>query len=185
MARARKFAAELANLAEVRARFKLAALAIDPAEKRRADFGISDALRTAAVYIRDKARGNAAGKQLPRRLYTGDKPAIFAFSDPDAGSSPRTKQSALIGVRTGLSARSRDPRLFIQWGRGARRRKDNSVATGGISMSFGALFERGTKDRRIRAGRYFRSAVFGTRAAVIQIMTNAYRKAVDRLNSIK
>ena len=185
---ARKFAAELEGLKEMRLRFTDIAKAMGmekPQALTTAAKGITEGFSAAALFVRDKARSNASGKGIPRRLYTGSSPAIFAFSDFNSSTDDKRKRSSLVGVRTGLSSRAKDPRLFIQWGIGAKRRKDGSVAGRGLAMSFGALFERGTKDRRIRAARFFRNAVFSTRGAVAQILTAAYQRAIDAINRTK
>lgn len=180
------------GLREAKAMFRNIAASIDPAESnlsaiwKIAQDEVQDGFRRAAITVRDKARGNAQSAGVPRRLYSGPKPAIFAFSDFKAGQDDKRKRSSLVGVRTGLASRAYDERLFIRWGFGSKRKKDGSTATGGLSMSLGALFERGRKGGgRIKAARYFRGAVFGTRAQVAQMLTQAYHKAAALLNSTK
>lgn len=189
--RAGKFAVELKNLRELKVTFREIASAVS-GEKAKgmlqyAGIAIQDAYGKAARLIRDRARSNASGAGAPRRLYSGARPAIFAFSDFQAGRDDKRKRSSLVGVRTGLSTRARDPHLFIQWHpRSGRRSKDGSrLQRGGLSMSLGALFERGTKDRRIRPLRYFRSAIFATRGQVLGLLTRAYQAAGMKINSLK
>lgn len=180
------------GLREAKAVFRSIAASIDPAESnlsaiwKQAQNEVQEGFRRAALTVRDKARGNAQSAGVPRRLYTGSKPAIFAFSDFKAGQDDKRKRSALVGVRTGLATRAYDERLFIRWGFGSKRKKDGSTATGGLSMSLGALFERGRKGGgRIRAARFFRGAVFGTRSQVAQMLTQAYYRAAALINRNK
>jgi hypothetical protein len=184
---ARRFAAEIKGLREIRLRFSdiAKAMAGDRTPTlSRVSKTVVDAYGDAAMFVRDKARSNASSAGVPRRLFSGSRPAIFAFADFDAASDNKRKRSSLVGVRTGLSSRAKDPHLFIEWGKGHRRRKDGTIAQRGLAMSFGALFERGTQNRRIRAARYFRSAVFSTRGAVARILTTAYERAVEVLNKL-
>lgn len=189
--RAGKFAVELKNLRELKATFRDIASAVSGEKSKGilqyAGIAIQNAYGAAARLIRDRARSNASGGGAPRRLYAGARPAIFAFSDFQAGRDDRRKRSSLVGVRTGLSTRARDPHLYIQWfPKGNRRKKDGTrLSYGGLSMSLGALFERGTKDRRIRPLRYFRSAIFATRGQVLNLLTRAYQAAGAKINSLK
>lgn len=184
-----KWAVEFRNLREVKAAFQ----AISRSVEGRAGSGIiqsaSKAVQEgyikASGLIRDRARSNAQQGGAPRRLYAGPRPAIFGFSDFGASADKRKSRSAMVGVRTGLSSRTPDPNLFIRWGRGAARRKGGSIATKGLSMSFGRLFESGTKDRRVKPLRYFRSAIFQTRGNVIAILTKAYQSAAAAINAFK
>lgn len=186
----RKTSGEWTNLKEQRARFRSFAKAIEGGGSgsagatvfQRARLGITDAYAKAAQFIRDRARSGASSGGAPKRLWTGPRPAIFAFTDFDASSDDKRKRSSMVGVRTGLSSRAKDPNLYIQWGRGSRRRRDNSIAAGGLSMSFGALFERGTQNRRIRPIRYFRRAIFATRSQVLRMLTDAYRRATSAIS---
>jgi hypothetical protein len=189
--RAGKFAVELKNLRELKVQFRDMAKAISGDKHsgilQQAGLAIQEAYGAAARLIRDRARSNASGGGAPRRLYAGARPAIFAFSDFDAGRDDKRKRSSLVGVRTGLSTRTRDPHLFVQWHPklGTRKKDGSNLQSGGLSMSLAALFERGTKDRRIRPLRYFRSALFATRGQVIGILTRAYQSAGAKINSIK
>jgi hypothetical protein len=181
------------RLTEAKQMFVDIAKSIDPATSKsdlkllygRAKAEIEEGYRIAAVWVRDKARQNAQSGRTPRRLYSGTRPAIFAFSDFDSARDDKRKRSSLVGVRTGLSYKAKDERLYIEWGYGNRRRKDNSKASGGLSMSLGALFERGTQDRRIKPRRFFRSAVWASRSYVAQILTSAYYRAIGHLNKAK
>ena len=181
------------RLTEAKKMFIDIAKSIDPATSksslqflyRQAKAEIEEGYRVAAVYVRDKARANAQSSGAPRRLYTGSRPAIFAFSDFDAAKDDKRKRSSMVGVRTGLSYRAKDKRLYIEWGYGARRKSDNSRASGGLSMSLGALFERGTQDRRMRPRRFFRSAVWSAKGYIAQTLTAAYYRAIGHLNKAK
>lgn len=184
---------EWRNLKEQQIRFRSFARAVDGVGSNRIDgagstvyqrikLGITDAYAVAARMIRDRTRSNAAATRAPRRLWSGARPAIFSFADFSSATDSKRSRSSMVGVRTGLSHRAKDPSLYVTWGVGAKRRKGGSVATRGLSMSFGALFERGTQDRRIRPRRYFRSAIYATRSAVLRMLANAYRKAADAFN---
>lgn len=182
-----------ARLRESKQMFAEVAKSIDPATSdsqlrslyQLAKKEVEDGLRQAAIYVRDRARQNAANKGAPRRLYTGTKPAIFAFTDFNATADPKRQRSALIGARTGLSAKAKDERLYVTWGRGAKRMKGGTIAANGLSMSIAALFERGTRDRRIKPGRFLRDAFFGTRGYVSRALTQAYYRALKQLNRAK
>jgi hypothetical protein len=178
-ARAVLLSIEARGVKELKATFADLVRASDPAlpRLRYAGENVQDAYRRAAIVVRDKARSNAQASGSPRRLYGGSRPAIFAFSDFDATRDSKRSRSAMVGVRTGLSARAKDENLYVRWFYGSRR-KDGSRADGGLSMSLGALFERGRKDRRIRPKRYFRGAIFGTRGTVLRILRAAYEKAL-------
>ena len=180
---------ELRGFKEARAAFNAVVLALDPRATnqlpslyRLAQGEVQEGMRSAGEAVRDKARRNAGSMRVPRRIYTGAKPAIFSFADFNAGSDDKRKRAVLVGVRTGLATRAPDPDLYIRWGKGAKRHKDGSTATGGLSMSFGALFQRGTLDRRIRPTHYFTSAVNTTKGAIVRLMTVAYQKATATLN---
>ncbi len=189
--RAGKFAVELKNLRELKVQFRDIAKSVSGERAvgvlQNVGIAIQNAYGAAAVLIRDKARSNAAAGRAPRRLYSGARPAIFAFSDFESGRSNKQKRSSLVGVRTGLSARSPDPNLFVTWHpKSGTRKKDGSrLQSGGLSMSLAALYERGTKDRRVRPIRYFRSAIFSTKGQVIGLLTRAYQAAGAKINSLK
>jgi hypothetical protein len=179
------------RLREAKAAFRAIAEVVDPGGKRvgaaweNARAEVQDGFRAAALIVRNKARAGAASVGAPKRLYSGDKPAIFAFSDFRAATDDKRKRAVLVGMRTGLSTQAKDPSLFIAWGKGATRRKGGTVAARGLSMSLAALFERGRADRRIKPGRFFRSAIFSTRSTVARLLTSAYAKAVGTINRIK
>jgi hypothetical protein len=190
---ARKWAVEAKNLRQMKLAFKDIMATVDPtgkllSESRGKAFlasvgkTITDAYLNAALMIRDAARLRASAGGAPRRLYEGSRPAIFAFADFDAGRDDKRKRSSLVGVRTGLSYFAKDERLFVRWGEGSRRRKDGTVATRGLSMSLGAIFERGTQNRRIKPIRYFRGAIHATRGKVLTKLAEAYRLAGYKLN---
>ncbi len=189
--RAGKFAVELKNLRELKVQFRDIATAVTGERAKGAlqyaGQAIQNAYGAAALLIRDKARSNAAAGRAPRRLYSGARPAIFAFSDFESGRDDKRKRSSLVGVRTGLSPRAPDPHLYIQWfPKSGRRSKDGSrLQHGGLSMSLAALYERGTKDRLVRPLRYFRSAIFSTKGQVIGLLTRAYQAAGAKINSLK
>ena len=177
-----------ARLREAKAAFKFIAASLDPAKTQSltslwklAQDEVQSGFRAAAVMVRDKARAYAAGKGVPKRLYSGARPAIFAFTDFAAGRDDKRKRSALVGVRTGLATAAKDPSLYVQWGIGSRR-KNGSIAGRGLSMRLGGIFERGTENRRIKPARYFRSAIFSTRGSVARMLTQAYYKAAATIN---
>jgi hypothetical protein len=183
---------EMRGLREMKATFKEINKAIGIPTRRGTSFiyqmkkagqSVTEAYEQAALLVRNKARRNAESGGAPRRLYTGNRPAIFAFFDFDAASDDRRKRSSMVGVRTGLSYRAKDERLYIRWGRGAKRDKDGSIAAGGLSMSMGALFERGTKNRRVRPIRYFKSAILSTRVEVIRLLKHGYSAAISSINA--
>lgn len=182
---------DAARLKQTKASFRAIAQIVDPGGERvgsawdRVRDEVQAGFRMAAQIVRDKARSGAEAVGAPRRLYSGTRPAIFAFSDFDATRDPRRKRSALVGMRTGLASQAKDPSLFVTWGKGAKRRKGGTVATRGLSMSLAALFERGRADKRIKPGRFFRSAIFSTRSTVARLLTNAYVKAVGTINRLK
>ena len=179
---------DAAKLREAKAAFRSIAQSMDPggadvsALWKIAQNEVQDGFRKAAQLVRDKTRTNAAAQGAPKRLYTGARPAIFSFADFNASADPKRKRSALVGMRTGLSVGRDEPNLYVRWGNGAKRRKGGTTAARGLSMSIAALFERGTADRRIKPGRFFRSAVFGTRSTVYQMLTRAYTRAIATLN---
>lgn len=187
---ANRFTLEMRGAREAKQAFVSLVKAMDPATGsgevrglyRIAQEDIRSAIAAAGQFLRDKARSNAAVTGSPRRLSQGSKPAIFSFADFNAASDDKRKRSVLVGVRTGLASRAKDPRLFIQWGSGAKRRKDGSTAHRGLSMSFGALFERGTANGRVRARHYFANAVTTTQGQIKVAIGNAYRRAVEILN---
>ena len=170
---ARKWAVEAKNLKEMKLRFADISRTIDGdrlTSLRSVAKYITEAYQTAATAVRDRARYNAQTKGVPRRLFSGSRPAIFSFAEFDASTDRKRNRSALVGVRTGAPPR-RDPRLYVEWGRQTARK----------GMSLARIFESGTR-RGIRPGRYFRSAIFATRGRVIAILTTAYKNAVDRMN---
>lgn len=174
-ARKGKFAVEIANLKAVRERFSTISKTIDFAEgsiaNRIAD-NIKDAFRQAASFVRDTAISRADSSRVPRRLYSGSNPAIFAFTDFSASADRKRKRSALVGVRTGAPPR-KDSKLYVEWLKGSR------------GMSLGRIFESGTKDRKVKPRRFFRGAIFATRGRVISILTEGYRAAVVKLNQLR
>lgn len=181
------FQCKAQNLKEMRVAFHEIAKAVDMSERGRlaaVSGGIQKAYAAAAVYVRDKARRNAQAGGAPKRLHSGARPAIFAFTDYDATRDTKRSRSALVGVRTGLSAKTPDQKLYITWGHGVKRKKGGSVAHGGLSMSLARVFESGTS-RGIKARRYFRNAVFGSRGQVLSFLTKAYEAAIRQINGIK
>lgn len=189
------------RLREAKAAFRAIAEVVDPGGKRvgaaweNARAEVHDGFRSAALIVRDKARAGAASAGAPKRLYSGDRPAIFAFSDFNAATDDKRKRAALVGMRTGLSTHAKDPSLYINWSpKSNRRKKDGSKIHyrwmgyemgNGLSMSLATLFEKGTADRRIKPGRFFRSAIFSTRSTVARLLTSAYAKALGTINRIK
>lgn len=185
---------EMFRFKEAKESFRQAALAMDPASAntlrdsyKRASGEIQEGFRRAALTIRDAAKSNAASSGAPRRLWSGVRPAIFAFSDFDSAKDDRRKRSVLVGVRTGLSYRAKQRELYIQWRpAGNTRKKDESkLGHGGLSMSFGALFEKGTANGRVRARHYFQSAIASASSQVLHMVTLAYQRATEHLNRDK
>ncbi len=182
---------DAARLREAKAAFRAIAEVVDPGGARvgsawaNARSEVQDGFRAAALVVRDKARIGAAAVGAPKRLYSGSRPAIFAFSDFNAATDNKRKRAVLVGMRTGLASAAKDSSLFVTWGKGSTRRKDGSVAARGLAMSLAALFERGRADRRIKPGRFFRAAIFSTRSTVARLLTSAYVKATGTINRIK
>jgi hypothetical protein len=187
-----KVALEVRSFRDAKRDFKNLVAAMDPSTAssqvfalyRVAQREIQEALAKGGEYARNSARSVAATTGAPRRLYSGSKPAIFAFSDFEAQTQGRRKRSALVGVRTGLSTKARDKDLFINWskGRGKRKSDGSSIGDGGLSMSLGALFERGTQNRRIRPRNYFRFGVAAASSRILATVGQAYKRAVRILN---
>jgi hypothetical protein len=188
---ANRFQLEVRGFKEAQQAFRDVVKAVDPATSpgelrglyRIARSQIVSALADAGRFLRDKARSNAMVMRAPKRLYSGARPAIFAFSDFDAARDDKRKRSVLVGVRTGLASRAKDERLFVKWGVGAKRRKDGSTASRGLAMSFGTLYEKGTANGRVRARHYFSNAVNTTKHSIMGLVAQAYRRAASLLNS--
>lgn len=165
---------QMQNLREMKLRFSDIAKTIDRdtgTQFRSVAIGITKAYALAAQVVRDKARSNASSGNVPRRLHSGSRPAIFAFTDFDATVDKKRSRSSLVGVRTGAPPR-KDPRLYVEWGkRGGKR----------LGMSLARIFESGTR-KGIKARRFFRSAVFATRSRVLSILTDAYSEAIRKFN---
>lgn len=187
-----KFAA--GGLKEAKTVFRKIEASIDPAVKVNLSAAyklvrgeIQQGFYNAAAAVRDDARRRAQSAGVPRRIYSGNRPAIFAFADFEHGKDDKRKRSALVGVRTGLATRARDANLYIQWyPKGNRRSKDNSrLGYGGLSVSFGGFFERGRLDKKIKPARFFRGAVYSQRANVLRFLTQAYYKAAAIINNAK
>lgn len=184
---------DAARLSEAKAAFRQIAESVDPGGTRvesawkLVQNEVQEAFRSAAIIVRNKARVGAEVTKAPSRLYSGSRPAIFAFTDFDAARDDRRKRSVLVGMRTGLSKQAHDGSLYVQWyPKSNRRKKDGSrLSHGGLSMSLATLFEKGTLDRRIKPGRFFRSAIFSTRSTVARLLTSAYAKAVGTINRLK
>lgn len=190
MATKGRWASEIANLKEVRQRFFDVSRAISkesPAgQAEPAGASLIRAFNDTALIVRDKARSYASQGKAAKRIYTGQTPAIFAFLE--LGRSDKNKKNAgpLLGVRTGKY--QHDTTLWKTWGRGTRRRKDNTVAVNGLSMSLGAMFERGTRQkgkRAIKPIRFFRSATFSSKSLIISKLTDAYKHAIEVINRLK
>lgn len=186
-----RFQLEVRGFKEAQKAFRDVVKAVDPATGsgelrglyRTARAQIAEAMANAGQFLRDKARSNAQVTRAPKRLYSGARPAIFAFSDFSAARDDRRKRAVLVGVRTGLASQAKDERLYIKWGAGAKRRKDGSTASKGLSMSFATLYERGTANGRVRARHYFQNAVATTTHQIMGIVAQAYRRATSILNS--
>lgn len=191
---------EVRGFKESRIAFRELVKAMDPAASsdrvrglyRIAQNGIRDALSAGGDFARDAARSMAATTRAPKRLFSGPRPAIFSFSDWYAANDGRHKRSVLVGVRTGLSRHAPDPSLYIQWSpKSNKRRKDGSAINykwlgryfdSGLSMSLGALFERGTQNRRIKPKNFFRFGVASAQSRIFSLVGSAYRRAVVILN---
>lgn len=187
----KKFAVEAANIKALQARFTDIARAADgdKTQLTNASAAIGAAFTSVAKLIRDKARTNLSSSRYPnvmRRLGA----AIFAFTDPNRPSD-RNKRSSLVGVRTGASPRkesndfgkNKGHYIFVEWGKGHRRRKDNTVAVNGLGVSLAHIFNRGTKNRKIRPTRFFHNALYQTKAAAVRMIHSAYDRAVKSINA--
>jgi len=165
---------QVQNLREMKKRFSDIAKTVDRETGtpfKSIATGITKAYALAARVVRDKARSNASSGTVPRRLYSGSKPAIFAFTDFDSSANKKRSRSSLVGVRTGAPPR-KDLRLYVEWGkRGGKQ----------LGMSLARIFESGTR-KGIKARRFFRSAVFATRSRVLSILTDAYTEAIRKFN---
>jgi hypothetical protein len=182
---ARKWAVELASLKANKAEFSKISSTIDRTQQgyRSIVDRLHEAFKAAAILVRYKAMTNASAGGAPQRIHSSTKAAIFAYLKLDASSNPKRKGSPLIGVRTGKF--HNDERLWKTWGVGSARRKDGSIAKNGLSMSLGAMFERGTRrggKRTIRPIRFFRNAVFSSKPRIYSILADAYRRAIQQLN---
>lgn len=190
MATKRRWAAEVAGLKEMRRRFLDISKAVSQEKpagqvETAGKYLIERFIETARI-VRDKARAYAQRGNAPGRIGGGQAPAIFMFTELGQSSNPKRNAGPLIGVRTGKY--QNDSRLWKTWGKGTRRRKDNTVAVNGLSMSLGAMFERGTKrngKRAIKPIRFFRSATFSSKSLIIGKLTEAYKRAAEIINNTK
>lgn len=178
----KKFAVEAANIRALQVRFTDIARAADgdKTQLTNASAAIGAAFASVAKLIRDKARTNLSSSRYPnvmRRLGA----AIFAFTDPNRPSD-RNKRSSLVGVRTGAPPR-KDGFIYVTWGKGHRRRKDNTVAVNGLGVSLAHIFNRGTKNRKIKPTRFFHNALYQTKAAAVRMIHSAYDRAVKSINA--
>ena len=127
-----------------------------------------------ADYLRDKIRGYIASTGAPKRL----SGAAFSYKDiskePQGwrGVKTRRYRGVLVGVRKGAPPR-RDDRLYVEW----------SGSGKSIGMSLSTLFEKGTRSKSIKPKRFFRSAVFSSRAYILSTLTNSYRRAFERFKA--
>lgn len=126
----------------------------------------------ASLLLRDAARAALGGKS--RRVTA----ATFAFFDLDAGRTKAQKRSSLVGVRTGAPPRL-DRTIYRVWGAGSAR-KNGTIATNGLGISLGRIFESGTRYQR--GTRFFSAAIRGTKSRAISTLVNAYRDAIAYFN---
>ena len=173
---ARKWAVEFKNLKEIKTRFHEIARAIS-AEKAGSLRSVSDIIiatyTEAAWIVKAAALRNASSGRVPRRLYVGARPAIFAvpLATQSIARIRVSERSSMVGVRTGAEPRL-DRAQYKEWGGSKGNLK---------GMSLGRIFESGTH-RGIKPVKYFRSAVLETKGKVVSILTNAYKHAILRLN---
>ncbi len=168
----KRWAVDITNLREVQARFREIANEISGISgirsNKTADNILNQQFTAISEYLRDRIRASAVAKGAPKRV----QDAVFAFSDPNAPKrGNRNRRSALVGVRKGAPPR-RDNRLYVEW-RGTGKT---------IGMSLATLFEKGSRDRRIRPLRYFSAACFSSKTIVLNRLTAAYKKAIESLN---
>lgn len=183
VASGKKFAVDAANIKALQVRFAEIVNAAEGEDRTRfvaAKNYIGEAFASVARLIRDKARTNLASSRYPKVTRRLDR-AIFAFTDPSRPKD-RNRRSALVGIRTGAPPR-KDSFIYAVWGVGSRRRKDGSVAVNGLGVSFAHIFNRGTLSRKIKPTRFFHNALYQTKAAAVQIIKNAYNRAVNSVNS--
>lgn len=176
----KRWGVEFTNLRQLQVRFSDLAAAVegrgDRARFKTAALRIQNEFVAVSRDLRDSIRSQAQARQVPRVV----QQAVFAFTDFDRAKNARAERSTLVGVRKGAPPR-RDMSIYREWGRGSRRRKDNTVAVRGLGMSLSTIFEKGTK-RGIRGRRYFRTAVFGARARILRRLTDAYRAGIEAFN---
>jgi hypothetical protein len=187
-----KVALEVRSFRDAKRDFQSLVKAMDPATSssqvyalyRVAQKEIQDALYKGGLFARDAVRSMAAATHAPRRLYSGSKPAIFSFADFNASTDSKRKRSVLVGVRTGLASKAPDKSLYVNWSKGSGNRKSDGskIGSGGLSISFGSLFERGTQNRRIKPKNFFRFGVAAASSRIIAGVGNAYKRAVQVLN---
>ena len=133
--------------------------------QRIADELTSD-IATLGVQLRDKIRSVGRANGIPNRVVN----ATFAFSDPGAARRKKWQRSALVGVRKGAPPR-KDSRLYVEWSGGGKQ----------LGESLATIFEKGTK--HIRGKYYFLLGVKSMSAALLRRATEAYKSAVEKLNS--
>jgi len=167
----KRWAVEFANLREVRARFNEIANTISGIQGVRENATASRIINSQFVaiseFLRDRIRSNAAGRNVPNRV----QDAVFAFTDFSKGQTARKQRSTLVGVRKGAPPR-RYNRLYVEW-KGTGKT---------IGMSLATLYEKGTRDKRIKPRRYFRDAYFTSRSAILNRLTAAYKQAIESFN---
>jgi len=167
----KRWAVEFANLREVRARFTEISNTISGIQGVRSNAAaeriINSQFAAVSEFLRDKIRSTAAARGVPKRVQA----AVFAFTDLSKGQTARKQRSTLVGVRKGAPPR-RDSRLYVEW--------KGSGKT--IGMSLATIFEKGTRDKRIKPRRYFRDAYFSARSAILTRLTAAYKQAIESFN---
>jgi hypothetical protein len=175
----KRWAAEFSNLRDVQEQFNKIAASISGLSGKNenpvATRILNQRWSEISEFFRDRIRAMAAARGVPRRVQA----AVFAFSDirratyGNRGREGTTyrERSSLVGVRKGAPP-WRDDRIYVEW-RGTGKT---------IGMGLATIFEKGTKNRSIKPKRYFRTAYFQSRSAVLTKLANAYREAIGVFN---
>jgi hypothetical protein len=167
----KRWGVELKNLREVTQRFAQISNTISGIKGVRinaaAERIINENFASVSEFLRDRIRATAAARGVPKRVQA----ATFAFTDLSKGQTARRKRSTLVGVRKGAPPRY-DSRLYVEW--------KGSGKT--IGMSLATIFEKGTRDKRIKPRRYFRDAYFSSRSLILTRLVDAYKQAIESFN---
>lgn len=172
----KRWAVEFSNLRDVRQEFSDIANTISGIQGNRLNARAEDILNSGladiSLFFRDKIRSVAASKGVPKRVQN----AAFAFTDiakatyghkMRSGTTYR-ERSSLVGVRKGAPPWT-DERLYVEW-RGTGKT---------IGMSLATIFEKGTKNKRIKPRWYFRTAYFSARSVVLNRLVSTYKSAIE------